>query len=237
MITKPKEKSLDDFQKEIYYSPNGCWTWTGPTHKDGYGLYKSQIAHRFSFRFYRQIDPGKLPIKHSCKNRNCVNPDHLLLMDIHNQAERRRIVQAYSMPEPNTGCWLWTEKLSLGYGHIKIEKTKYKAHRFSYDTFVGNISEGLFVCHKCDERSCVNPDHLFLGTHRDNVNDMVSKKRHAFANGVPWVKLSAAHVRIIREAWIKFGRGSQPKIAAYFKIAQSNVSAIVNRMTWNSVPK
>lgn len=79
-----------------------------------------------------------------------------------------------------TGCWNW--KLSLdewGYGRTKLYKTRqnWKAHRLSYTVFKGDINGGLFVCHKCDNPKCINPEHLFLGTHQDNMNDMVKKGR------------------------------------------------------------
>ena len=81
------------------------------------------------------------------------------------------------IPEPNSGCWLWLGDLdSGGYGRLKIKGKTYRAHRFS---LLREQQTDLFVCHKCDTPSCVNPDHLFLGTHSDNMKDMVSKNRHS----------------------------------------------------------
>lgn len=87
------------------------------------------------------------------------------------------------MPEPNTGCWLWTlSSNGDGYGIIfkKRKEKKVYAHRFSYQMYKGKIPDGMIVCHKCDTPSCVNPDHLFVGTDGDNVRDCVSKGRHKF---------------------------------------------------------
>ena len=76
-------------------------------------------------------------------------------------------------------CWEWTAaKNEKGYGVFGIGKETDKAHRISYRLLVSEIPQGLFVCHKCDNPKCVNPDHLFLGTAQDNVKDMILKKRN-----------------------------------------------------------
>lgn len=76
-------------------------------------------------------------------------------------------------------CWEWIGcKNKRGYGRIGIAPSKsMNAHRVSWSIHFGDIPVGLFVCHKCDNPSCTNPEHLFLGTRQDNVNDMMIKKR------------------------------------------------------------
>lgn len=77
-------------------------------------------------------------------------------------------------------CWYWNGTIqSSGYGSICIKFKRYRAHRLSYILFKGNIPKNMFVCHTCDIKHCVNPDHLWLGTLQDNVNDMMNKGRHA----------------------------------------------------------
>ena len=79
---------------------------------------------------------------------------------------------------PFSGCWLWLGTVDKrGYGFFPLDLRSQRAHRVSYETFVGPIPEGLEVCHRCDVRCCVNPSHLFVGTHHQNVLDMVSKGR------------------------------------------------------------
>jgi hypothetical protein len=88
-------------------------------------------------------------------------------------------------PEPNTGCWLWTGSLSGAYGRFSFTReNEQRAHRASWVLFRGPIPDSMHVCHKCDNPPCVNPDHLFLGTHTDNMADM-ARKGHVNRNPRP----------------------------------------------------
>lgn len=79
---------------------------------------------------------------------------------------------------PECGCWLWEKSLARkGYGVIHIKNKRKSAHRYSWELYYGPVPKGLFVCHKCDTPSCVNPEHLFIGTHTDNMRDAKRKGR------------------------------------------------------------
>ena len=83
-----------------------------------------------------------------------------------------------------TGCWLWSaHKNKQGYGQFFDKDKRWRAHRWAYQHYLGEIPDGMCVCHKCDNPSCVNPEHLFLGTQQENMDDMLSKGRQSPPKG------------------------------------------------------
>lgn len=88
-------------------------------------------------------------------------------------------IKRHTAPDPNCGCLLWTaQTFGIGYGRIKILGRSYAAHRVTWELSHGPIPAGMLVCHRCDTPACVRPDHLFLGTAKDNTQDMLEKGRH-----------------------------------------------------------
>lgn len=137
-----------------------------------------------------------------------------------------------------SGCWEWMAALyTSGYGQIKIPKRRLQiaAHRLSYLIHKGDIPRGTYVLHKCDNRICVNPDHLFLGTKLDNSRDMVAKGRACFGAKQGSAKLSEAHVRVILEL-IRLGT-KQIRIAEMLNISPMQISRIKRGERWNYFTK
>ncbi len=146
--------------------------------------------------------------------------------------------------DPNSGCWLWTAALTTtGYGAIgainsnnkKYEKAK--AHRVSWELNRGPIPPGMHVLHKCDTPACVNPNHLFLGTHQENVADMNKKGRHGVCN-LPHprgqdhytAKLTDSDILEIRTA--SGGRGTGARLAIKFGVSRSLISMVRSGVVW-----
>lgn len=136
-------------------------------------------------------------------------------------------------PEPNTGCWLWIGGLNgLGYGRISISKKQTSAHRFSYKTMNGEIPIGLIICHTCDQPSCVNPLHLFIGSNKDNTQDMISKQRHDF-NGLSKVGNPKLNINQVTEIRQQKGKLILRVLAAKYGVTIPTIHYILRNKTWH----
>jgi hypothetical protein len=91
-------------------------------------------------------------------------------------------------PEPYSGCWLWIGSTAKGYGKLTIKHKDVLAHRCAWQLLNGEIPLGAHVLHSCDTPLCVNPDHLFIGSHTDNMRDMYAKRHDRWHRNAPrWV--------------------------------------------------
>jgi hypothetical protein len=133
-------------------------------------------------------------------------------------------------------CWEWKSyRFKKGYGGFQLRTHNTAAHRVSWVINFGNIPDGFCVCHKCDNPSCVNPNHLFLGTVAENNKDRAKKGRSADTNGErnPAAKLKNELIPIIRE---KSERGlSQRKIAKEFGVGKSTIARIIHKTHWRLI--
>lgn len=130
------------------------------------------------------------------------------------------------------GCWEWVGPRNIG-GYGSVPRTRHGtgvAHRVAWEREHGPIPDGMLVCHSCDNPPCVNPSHLFLGTHRDNTNDKIAKGRQARGETHRAAVLRNAQVLEIRfrAAW------GQPNwaIAAWVGVSEANTSRVVRRKIW-----
>lgn len=157
------------------------------------------------------------------------------------------------------GCWEWTGALNgAGYGITRVKGTSYRAHRYSYQIHVGPIPKGMLICHKCDNPKCVRPDHLFVGTPKDNSQDMVSKGRNmhkvcpeTLARGdrngtrthpetvrkgekIEWHKLNDKAVLEIRK---RFSEGEPAvDLAKEYGVHKSCIYKAIYHLTWKHLP-
>ncbi|MER3405479.1 MAG: hypothetical protein C4289_10265, partial [Chloroflexota bacterium] len=195
---------------------DGCWRWMGAQGPSGRGHFrigsKMVYAHRVAYELIHGPIPAGAKIVQMCEDLRCVRPDHLLLR-MPTEGLRPLAIRFWAKVQKTDGCWYWLGQVNKdGYGYLgvgsKLNGTKrlVKAHRVVFELAFGPIPEGLEVCHHCDEPRCVRPDHLFLGTHADNMvdafrkgrlkqlsckltPDQVVEIRQEAANGVPFVQI------------------------------------------------
>ena len=135
------------------------------------------------------------------------------------------------------GCWLWSGAIiaNAGYGNLPIRGKSVAASRAAWMAFKGPIPDGLMVCHKCDVRLCCNPDHLFLGTQKDNMADMTAKGRGVVARGEKSGKarLTDAQVRSIK-AQLHHG-STQRGLATKFGVHPATIQSIADGRSWRHI--
>lgn len=148
-------------------------------------------------------------------------------------------VRFWSKVQKTNTCWIWTGAHNhQGYGRITVDGARKPAHQISWEMKNGPIPVGHEICHHCDNPSCVRPDHLFLGTRKDNVQDMIKKgRRSTLAHGTGerhgMSKLTCVQVVDIRK---RYAAGESPKLLAIeFGIDRTHIYRITKRKIWKSV--
>lgn len=258
------EGSITRFWTGINKAENECWPWTRShcIHVHRKGRVQNTTPQRMAYEVANGEISRSFRIANCPESKRCCNPAHLRkYAQAHTADEKRhslmerfwKNVDKSSGHGPKGECWLWTGyKLGIrGYGGLALcEKTKKGnpkseyAHRLSYTFNVGEIPKGKFVLHKCDFPPCVNPDHLFLGTHAINMLDAALKGRMGKRRKVKIVPDVPIYFRVIltpeqsatlRAARIR-ERHAQPTIAALIGLDVSHYCKIETGSSRRGIP-
>lgn len=150
---------------------------------------------------------------------------------------RDPVVRFWSRVRKTDYCWLWTGfRDKNGYGLCGERRAihEQRAHRIAWTYTHGRIAAGLWLLHRCDNPPCVRPEHLYLGTVRENVVDRDTRGHARVGEEHHDAKLTAAAVKDIRERY-RLGDVSQVSLAAQYGVSQVAISAVIRRHTWRSV--
>lgn len=143
-------------------------------------------------------------------------------------------LERFSLPDTETGCLLWIGgRFADQYGCLRVNGKARRVHRIAYELAYGEISSELNVCHRCDNKLCIESTHLFLGTHGENVADRHIKGRDARGEKHGRVKLTTDNVRTIRNR-VECGI-SKTQLAYEFGVDSSLIRQIVNRKIWTHI--
>lgn len=223
-----------------------CWVWTGRLTDNGYGQFgilingkqTPRLAHRLIYFLTYGIYPEGMEIRRTCKNSACVHPDHLLLIT-REERQKQQVATFWSYVDKTPSCWIWIgPKNKEGYGQFHIDlgigRKNYRAHRVAYILTKGAIPDGQLVRHECDNPSCVNPDHLILGTTIDNVGDRIARRRDAVGEQSGKAKITTEQVRAARARYAA-GEAGICQLARENGIAPSTMGDIIHRRKWKHV--
>jgi len=237
MLKKTPEQRF--FEKVQIDPETNCWNWIGAlnNHKKGIFFFKKKtyLAPQYSFLNFFGHLPKNETVLHKCNNLLCVNPEHLTTKS----DPENILLRFWSKVNKDTtsGCWEWiSSKCPKTYGTFKNNTKTVKCHRFSYEIHYGEIKNKMHVLHKCDNPSCVNPKHLFLGTNDDNMKDRNQKNRQARLQGSKngFAKLTESDVLKIREKYIP-RKYSVYKLGKEYNVHFSTIFDIIKRNRWTHI--
>lgn len=205
----------------------------------------SQLSHRELAKIYGVDSHSIGRIKRGEGYRITPKPKRIFTEDEY-KVQSIALIERMSIPEPNSGCWLWLGACrKSGYGVFRRLGKFIYAHRESYRVFVGEIQNGLMICHHCDNPFCVNPKHLFAGSAADNVADAMKKGRMSsgskhsevchrmIGEKNPISKLSNSQVEEIKKALSQSEAVSW--IARKYGVSRATIYWIKNGTLWKHV--
>lgn len=232
---KKRQETIEDILKR--YSKldpdTGCLLWIGPK-ANGYGRLRipakgKRSAHVLAWECIHGPLPNGFRIRRTCDNKLCIYTQHMVLFKNSSSGPEDDInwllarLKKRITVNPITRCWEWKGPKDLrGYGKLRVKKHYVLAHRIMWECVYGD-TQGLYVLHKCDNPCCVNPSHLFLGTHMDNMQDMTIKNRAAR-------KLNSEAVRDIRTSKL-----SLKKLAEKYGVVVRTIYSVLSRETWKHI--
>jgi hypothetical protein len=218
---------------------DACWLWCG-TLSNGYGqcidpwTAKASSAARVAWRLSgRTIITGPM-LRKLCRVSRCVRPEHHTYEHCEAYPLRPLVDRLLDRMERKGDCWEWTGALTDGgYGAIETVGGTKRVHRVMWECVFGEIRDGLLVLHECDNRRCFNPEHLFLGTHEDNMADMVRKGRQARGECCG----AARHPEAVIVEFLRcIARGESVGVTAdRFGISRSHAASIARGEFWKHV--
>jgi hypothetical protein len=145
----------------------------------------------------------------------------------------KRLKEIKYRADPETGCWICTSHKGSGkklYPKIGIGKKVHSIHRLMFSWFTKESMENKLVCHSCDNPKCINPEHLWLGTNKENLADMVIKNRQAKGSKIGAAKLTEDQVKYIKNSGL-----SGYELAEVFNVAASTINSAKRGKTWRHV--
>ena len=240
------QRIIDKFWENIEKTPT-CWNWKGKLDKSGLPNIRLTIIQNDGQKAYKEYSPRRISIVLSgqeldptahvqpwCGNKLCLNPAHLFHGD-----ESRFWSKVCKLSEKQGGCWVWTGGQDKDmYGRFRLceagKKINIMAHVYSFYLTNGFMPGSLLVCHTCDHPYCVNPDHLFLGTPKENVQDAMKKGRHPLGETNGQAKLTNEKVKLIRELNAT-GDYTKQQLSDQFGVAQSVIYDVIARRRWKHV--
>lgn len=233
-LSVPAQKILSD----VVLDENGCWTYTKWSKNylplRAMGNRSTPRVAIYNMYFGAMIKGSAL--KCTCGNKRCVNPHHLSPRKSSNPIPSG-IEDVFWKKVDIRGkddCWNWLGCIdkATGYGKFRYNNVNNMLpHRVAYYITLGDIPDGHFVCHTCDNRSCCNPKHLFIGSPLDNVNDMISKGRNPIGEKDGTAILTEKDVIEIRELLQK-GKHTQVEIGKIYGVKSVTICAIKSRRNW-----